>query len=262
MNAPHCGHLGEGEAQNIANLVDIDARHKHRDQHNAQPGLSAGLNGPLLLFKQRASAQRLIGAVPQTVELQKDTVQPRLPETAQIFFVAGDAQAVCVELEKGETSLPAHSDDFRQVLPLGRFTAGELDIEGTAASHHLVEPLSDVFQRRILSLGAPGGGVADGAAQGAALGDLQQDAAGMLPVFGTEPAVVGAAPLNNPRAVDRGGGDFFVSPALIGELTSPYLCFKMPVTGTVLLQVDLPSIGHTAGRDSLEADRADALGCA
>ena len=161
------------------------------------------------------------------------------------------AQPVRVELEKGETPLPAQPHYLGQVIPHGRFTAGELDVEGTAVRHeHVVEP-RDLVEAEIAF--PAGGGEADRAAEVAAPCEFEQDAAA-LAVSGAEAAVVRAAVGRPVPGTVSTPGEVLVHAALPDERV------KKTVVGAGLDEVHIPVSGHGFfGVYRPETDGADAL---
>ena len=70
-------------------------------------------DGPPFFGHDIPPPQLLAHPAIQRVELQKNRVQPRFGKLPQIARLPGNAQTVCIELEKRESLLPPDVNDLR-----------------------------------------------------------------------------------------------------------------------------------------------------
>ena len=134
VHGAHGRHLRDGEIDDGADLVDVDAGNERRRQHHADAGLAAIADRLRLQPHQLGAAQASIDVVGHAVELQEDAVEPRLGEGGEIGGLARDAHAIGVQLHEFEAARAHQGDDFGQVVAHRRLAARKLDVNAPAGA--------------------------------------------------------------------------------------------------------------------------------
>ena len=94
VDAPHRRRVREGEVEDRAEAVEVDAAHHRRHEHDAEAGLCAAEDGLLLELGERAAAEREVGRVVHAVELQEHRGETGLGEPLRVAWLARQPQPV------------------------------------------------------------------------------------------------------------------------------------------------------------------------
>ncbi|EEB34609.1 hypothetical protein DESPIG_00482 [Desulfovibrio piger ATCC 29098] len=274
MQPAHAGAQLQRQTQQGPQTVVIDAPGHGGHQHHAQTGGRAPLHGPALDRQQIQSPRQghgppqrqtplQIGAVP----LQIDGIQPGLAQLSGIALFQSQPQAVAVDLQQTEVSLPGHADDGGQIVAHGGLAAGKLDIAARRGPAQTVQLKAHGLQGRIVRYSAAGRRIADGAGHIAAQGHFHQSRAGMLSMDRAQTAIIGTAVPDRRARLTRIRGRFGPWPTVEtrrGDAPFRPVVPDVHGKGTVFragtLQKDVLPPPHIAGIQPSQADRAQALG--
>ena len=94
----------DGEIDDGADRIDIDAGRERRGQHHADPGFRAIVDGERLQPHQLGAAQAPVDRVVDAVELQEHAVESGLRQRFDEREVLREAHAVAVQLHEVEAA--------------------------------------------------------------------------------------------------------------------------------------------------------------
>lgn len=154
----------------------------------------------------------------------------------------------------------AHIQDFPELRVQRGLAARELHHVGLAlVGHYQVYHRLDFGEGAVAAVGGAAFGVAGGAGEVAAVGDLNHGEAGVLLVVGAEAAVVGAAVVGgHVEAARRFAGLHVVANALVVRDVGGDAHPLPPVLGAALEHVHGPVFKDDFGLDAPQAVRAEA----
>jgi len=100
VHAAHNRLVSQAEANDLAEVVGVDARHHHGHEHDTQAGFAAVGDGALFVDLQGTTAHPLVDVVARAVELQEHGRDARGLEPPREVDVATEAQTVGVDLDE------------------------------------------------------------------------------------------------------------------------------------------------------------------
>ena len=183
VHTPHGRGQADGQLQQAPDLVGIHSGDQRGHQHDPDAVAGAGIDRAAFHVRQSPSTQFQVHRVVNAVELQEDAGKAGVLEGLHVSGVGCQPNAVGVQLNEAEADLAAGGNDFRQVIPHGGFTAGELNVAAGGHAQCPLVPVADFLQAGIDRVPRMRPGKAHGAVQVAAAGHLQQHGAGALPVL-------------------------------------------------------------------------------
>ena len=191
MNSTHIRRKGDGKSYQVSEIIGVHTFDHCRYQYHTKSCIATDANGIQFGLQEGRTTELPIDPILRSVKLEKDNVQTGFGKTTDIIRIASQADAVGVDLNIAAACFFGIVYQLRKIIAERGFAARKLEQRITAKAHNFLNVGLKHLQGRIVFFAAAIGKT-KAAAQVAAAGDFQKNAACTALVLCAEPAALRA----------------------------------------------------------------------